>query len=178
MNFTDLSAHYHQSSKCTQINSVLRSWVEAKAALVCTAEAVTVPHISEEVARINFEYTSFFTPTDSDEQIAANGIFVLRLDELNSLRTDLEKADFVHDQLNLIQIEAQESVFNAAFCNLEMTPMETELYNSWVSKDRSKRKPLSAPEANPEVKTIAHGAKVGKLLRSYLDEFFTAYAKK
>lgn len=178
MNFTDLSAHYHQSSKCTQIKSVLSTWVEAKAALVCTAGAVTVPHISEEVARINFEYTSFFIPTDSDEQIAANGIFVLRLDELNRLSTDLEKADFVHDQLNLIQIEAQESVFNAAICNLEMTPLETELYNHWVNKDRSNRKPLSASEANPEAKTIAHGAKVGKLLRSYLDEFFTAYAKK
>ena len=178
MNFTDLFAHYHQCSKYQQVNSVLRSWVEAKAALVCTAEAVTVPHISEEVAQIIFEYTSFFTPTDSDDQIAANGIFVLKLDELNRLSTDLEKADFVHDQLNLIQIEGQESVFNAAICNLEMTPMEIELYNAWVSADRSKRKPLTAPEANPEVKTIAHGAKVGKLLRSYLDEFFTAYAKK
>ena len=178
MNFTDLSAHYHQSSKCTQISSVLRTWVEAKAALVCTAEAVTVPHISEEVARINFQYTTFFTPTDSKEQLATNGIFVLKLDELNRLSTDLEKADFVHDQLNLIQIEAQESVFNAAICNLELTPMETELYNYWMDKDRSKRKPLTASEANPQVKTIAHGTKVGKLLRSYLDEFFTAYAQK
>lgn len=178
MNFIDLSAHYHQSSKCTQIKSTLRTWVEAQAALVCTAEAVTVPHISEDVARINFEYTSFFTPTDSEEQVATNGIFVLRLDELNRLSTDLEKADFVHDQLQLIQMEAQESVFNAAICLLELTPKETELYNNWVNTAISKRKPLTAPESNPDFKTIVHSAKVGKLLRSYLDEFFTAYARK
>lgn len=178
MNFADLSAHYHQSSKCTQVNSVLRSWVDAKAALVCTAEAVTVPHISEDVTRIHFEYTSFFTPTDGEEQLAANGIFVLRLDELNRLGSDLEKADFVHDQLNIIQIEAQQSVFNAAICNLELTPKEKELYQKWESVKISKRKPLVASESNPEFKTIAHGAKVGKLLRSYLDEFFTAYAQK
>lgn len=174
MKFTELFSHIHQGS-CTYVHSVIRSWVSEQVALCCEAQGVIEHRISDQVDKVHFCFTTFYHPTASECQVATNGLLVLNLRELESLGTNLEKADYVHDQLHRFQLEAQEAILNDLIGRNALNAEEMAMYENWINVSIEKRNPLSAMPNRTYLKSIDHSEKIGVLLRSYLDEFLTAY---
>lgn len=174
MNIYEMFSHIHQGS-CITTHTVMREWSCAQLALHCSAQAVVEHRQSDQVNKVHFCFSTFYHPTASEEMIATDGLLVLNLKDIDSITSDLQRQIFIDEQLHELQLQAQEAILNDAISRTLTTSEEMWLYEEWIMKSYAKRTPLSAMPNRTHLKTLDHSQKVGVVLRSYIDEFLTAY---